>query len=201
MLCRSFLWKALGLGGLLASSLLPGAAQAEGAFVLSTTDGLALHLDPADPTRQWITVDGKPLASERGPAGFSVLDLAAMESLAGVRVDDLVPFSGTLSREGGRVVQRAGLPELGLALEASYEATADYIQVKGAIYDTTGRDRAVVLAYSLPFAALGGTWWEDIRNSQTVELGRVYRGNRVPFMNFCSSRPLAASAGTQGELA
>jgi len=184
MLCRSFLWKALALGGLLASLLLPGAAQAEGAFALSTADGLVLHLDPADPTRQWITLDGKPLASERSPAGFSALDVAAVESLAGVRVDGLVPFAGTLSREGGRVVQRAELPELGLALEAAYEATADYIQVRGTVYDTTGSDRAIVLAYSLPFAALGGTWWEDVRNFQTVEPGRVYRGNRVPFMNF-----------------
>jgi len=172
--CSLLPWKALALSSLLVAMLLtPGMGQAGQPFVLSTANGLALHLDPADPTRQWITVDGKLLASERGPAGFSVLDLAAVESLAGVRVDDLVPFAGTLAREGEGVVQRAELPEQGLALKASYEATTDYIQVKGTVYDTTGRDRAVVLAYSLPFVALGDAWWEDIRNFQTVEPGRL----------------------------
>jgi len=186
---RGFLlsWKALALGCLLMALLFAsgmGHGQAGQTLVLSTTNGLVLHLDPADSTRQWVAIDGMPLAPETDPAGFSVLDLATVENLTEVRIDDLVLFAGTLAREGEHIVQRAELPELGLALEASYEATADYIQVRGTVCDTTGSDRAIVLAYSLPFAALGGTWWEDVRNFQTVEPGRVYRGNRVPFMNF-----------------
>ncbi|AMV39983.1 hypothetical protein [Planctomyces sp. SH-PL62] len=112
--------------------------------------------------------DGTPVVP-KGPAreGFQVRDVA-------VDGDYL------------HIAKRA----IGLELDArrSDEGGAAFLDV--ALRETTGRDRAVTLVYTVPVPAEGARWLEDPRRSSAVEPGREY----------VKSSPWPYRAGSNGRL-
>jgi hypothetical protein len=136
-----------------------------------------MELRQARPEAGAVLFDGLAVAPQ-GPAveGFQVRDVAA----------------------GGDFVhlQREAL---GLQLE-SKQTTQDGATFRDVMLtDTTGKDRAVTLLYSVPVEAAGLSWLEDPRRSEAVEAGREY----MTFSRFdagangrLSRYPFAAVAGS-----
>ncbi len=112
---------------------------------LSTRDGLKLTLH--DNTITSLQLDGKELSAS-SPSGFLVRDFAADS--------DVYAFTGGACKE------------LGLNLEASFNAAKDHLAVEGRVTDTTSRDRAVTLLFALPLEATGWQWGDDARRSRPI---------------------------------
>ena len=112
---------------------------------LSTRDGLNLTM--RDNTITSLQVGGKELGVP-SPSGFLVRDFAADS--------DVYAFT-----EGA-------CKDLGLRLEASFDAAKDHLAIAGSVTDTTGRDRAVTLLFALPLDATGWQWGDDVRQSRLI---------------------------------
>ncbi|MEW6360332.1 MAG: NEW3 domain-containing protein [Planctomycetota bacterium] len=65
--------------------------------------------------------------------------------------------------------QRILCDDLGLALDMDYVFNPGRAEVTGRLRDTTGKDRAIIVKFTLPLDARGGTWWDDIRTSRKIE--------------------------------
>jgi len=111
----------------------------------ATGDGLRLTV--RDNTITSLQVNGNEFAAS-SPSGFLVRDFAADS--------DVYAFTGDACHE------------LGLKLEASYNAAKDHLAVEGRVTDTTGRDRAVTLLFALPLDATGWQWGDDARRSRPI---------------------------------
>jgi hypothetical protein len=111
----------------------------------ATGDGLRLTV--RDNTITSLQVNGNEFAAP-SPSGFLVRDFAADS--------DVYAFTGDACHE------------LGLKLEASYNAAKDHLTVEGRVTDTTGRDRAVTLLFALPLDATGWQWGDDARRSRPI---------------------------------
>lgn len=96
--------------------------------------------------------DGVPVETV-GPAkeGFQVRDVAAESDFVAIE------------REA-----------LDLALDCRTQERGDATFFDVTLSDTSGRDRAVTLAYAVPFAAEGGRWLRDPRHSVPVVESREY---------------------------
>jgi hypothetical protein len=112
---------------------------------LSTRDGLSLTI--RDNTITSLQVDGKELGAP-SPSGFLVRDFAADS--------DVFAFTGGACKD------------LGLSLEASFNAAKDHLAIAGSVTDTTGRDRAITLLFALPLDAKGWRWGDDVRQSRLI---------------------------------
>ncbi len=100
--------------------------------------------------------DGVAVApSGAAKEGFAVRDVAANS--------DFVQFE---SGAKGRV--------LGLELDSRKEQTGDATLVDVTISDTTGKDRAVTLVYSIPIPPEKCSWLQDARRSVAVQAGQEY---------------------------
>ncbi len=143
-------------------------------YEVSTQDGLTLYIDKGDPSIQYITIDDFPVSKEKQPAGFMLLDIEK-ENLSNVSIADFSPFKGQIKMENDIVVQEA--KQFDFYLKAFYIAYPNYIKIEGELTNLVDRERAIVLAYSLPFDAINGIWWDDIRNYKIIEEKKVYRGN------------------------
>lgn len=95
--------------------------------------------------------------------------------------DDYLPgqelVSGQMHRDGDTL--RFEGRKRGIDVRATYQATADHIRIRCQLQDTTGRDRAISVAFRLPIDALGWTWHDDIHNSQRIEDGVRYGAARL----------------------
>ena len=111
----------------------------------STSDGLKLTL--RDNTITSLQLDGKEL-SDPSPSGFLVRDFAADS--------DVYAFAGGVCKE------------LGLSVQATFNAAKDHLAIEGRVTDTTGRDRAVTLLFALPLDATGWQWGDDVRRSSLI---------------------------------
>lgn len=120
--------------------------------------------------------DGVPVVSRSTPAqGFQVRDAAAG--------GDFV------------VIDRAAL---GLTLETATETRDGVTHVTATLRDTTGKDRAVTLVYTVPVSPAGLRWLDDPRHATPVTAGREYvsAGRFQAGSNGRLSRyPFAAVAG------
>jgi hypothetical protein len=112
---------------------------------LSTRNGLKLTL--RDNAITSLRLDGKELGGSC-PSGFLVRDFAADS--------DVYAFTGGACKE------------LGLNLQASFNAAKDHLAIEGRVTDTTGRDRAVTLLLALPLDATGWHWGDDARRSRLI---------------------------------
>ncbi len=155
---------------------LPSFSLISNEYSLSTEDGVVLHINELDPSIQWITIDGVKLSKESSPAGFSILDAQGIVNLSDIRISNFHEFKGTVRKEGDSIVQEADA--LGLHLDTVYISHRDYIEIKGSVTSTRDqRERAIILAYSLPVDAIDGVWWRDIRYYEVIKEDKVYRGN------------------------
>jgi hypothetical protein len=142
----AFLWQG--------ASVTPGADRSlEGTKSISATkDGLSMESVGNVVTHlKW---DGQtlaqpnPAAKAASPYGFLARDVAADSDVHG--------FSRGQSRE------------LGLRLESRILARSNCVEISGRVADTTGKDRAITLAFALPLDATGWRWWDDMRRSRVI---------------------------------
>lgn len=121
-----------------------------------TADGLAVGMDASTGSVVSVRLDGLEVGARGWPAGFFIRDVAADS--------DFLAFSD------------GGAQSIGLQLSASVRGRGNCIDVSGSVKDTTGRDRAVTLYFSLPVDLTGGLWWNNIRTSTPIAVGREYSG-------------------------
>ncbi len=90
-----------------------------------------------------------------------------------------VPLSGNVVPNESGHTFTARQPDSGLAVTATYRALASCIRIDGEVIDTTGRDRAVGVRFSLPWDATGWTWHHDTEEHEVIGavpvLRRTYR--------------------------
>ncbi len=126
--------------------------------------------------------DGQPVAKTRKSAdGFQIRDVAADSDF--VRID------------------RQAL-DLTLDCQQTKQADATFFDVT--LSDTSGKDRAVTLVYSVPFKGRTLQWFEDPRRSVPVEPGREYikaTSVNVGSHGYLSQYPLGAVADTRRGMA
>lgn len=81
--------------------------------------------------------------------------------------------SGFVARDaagGGpwRPVARSAVSDLGLAVDARWEAAADHVSFEGEVRDLTRTDRAIGLSFLVPVDARGWSWGDDARRSRPI---------------------------------
>jgi len=124
------------------------------AVSVATTDGLSLRMDSAVGSVVSLKSDGTELCQRGWPSGFFVRDVAAGS--------DMLSF------------QDGGAESIGLRLDASVKQRQHCVEISGVLKDTKRRDRAVTLYFSLPLDAVGGYWWDYLRQCRTIQAGVEY---------------------------
>ncbi len=144
----------------LASLLIVAAMEVlAGATPIATgRHGLSLVLDASGRVAR-VDVAGRALPL-RAPAGFAVTDVRTGRTHA------------PAMRPAGPHAWQGEAGDVRCRLR--YSAGERAIRVDLDVEDTTGRGRALVAAFSLPFAAAGWTWWEGLRTSYTIAPGGEY---------------------------
>jgi hypothetical protein len=105
--------------------------------------------------------------SEGRAGGFYLRDVAADS--------DFRQPLGRVTRVGDDAHFRGEDREVGLAIEAEYQAKPDHLAVKGKAIDFTGRDRAVTVYFALPLDARGWRWGDTLRSDELVTADRDYQ--------------------------
>jgi hypothetical protein len=93
------------------------------------------------------------------PSGFLARDVAA--------ASDIFGFDGL----------QGDCPDLKLSLRTEYQVTTNCIRFRGHVSDTSRRDRAVTLYFSIPVDALGWQWGDDIRRERAIDGTAALRNN------------------------
>ncbi len=131
-----------------------------------------------------VLFDGVPVVS-RGPAveGFQARDVAVGSDFVGIASE-----------------------AIGLRLDVSQRQQGEATFFDVSVRDTTGKDRAVTLLYTIPVPPAGVRWLDDPRRSSAVEAGREYvhaASFRAGANGRLSTYPLGAlaQAGDRGGLA
>jgi hypothetical protein len=123
------------------------------------------------------------LRGHSGKALFRNPELRVLKPPAGACLFDGVPVSLPDSMVEGFQVRdvpadsdfvRFERRAMGLELECSQEQTGRATFFDVTVSDTTGKDRAVTLVYSIPVPAENSLWLQDPRRSLTVEANREY---------------------------
>jgi hypothetical protein len=123
------------------------------------------------------------LRGHTGKASFRNPELRVLKPPAGACLFDAVPVSLPDSTiEGFQVRDVAADSDfvrlkhhaMGLELECNQEQNGRATFFDVTISDTTGKDRAVTLVYSIPVPAENSLWLQDPRRSLTVEANREY---------------------------
>jgi len=141
------------------------ATASPAATAVSSGDGLTLRLTQAGGIGA-VEADGRVVGGESGAiSGLLVRDVAKGGPPAMV--------GGTLTDDEGGVNQTAEIEALGLAVEATYSALGDRIEIAGKVRDLRGEDRAVTLYFALPLDQGPWTWWDNVARgrSEAPKLG------------------------------
>lgn len=126
---------------------------------VEAADGLSLTIDEAGAIGE-VRLDGDRIAKPEGrPTGLLARDVAA-----GGRP---VPLGGRVTASGGAIRQVGGDDRLGLAVDATYRADGDRIEVAGVLRDTRGEDRAVTLYLAIPVGQADWRWWDGAAKSRS----------------------------------
>ena len=148
------------------------------------------------------------LRRHAGKASFKDPKLAVLKTPAGAALFDGVPVrlrgkpaERFLARDvaaGSDFVAFEGGKTIGLTLRLNESAGRGHTSIAATLADTTGRDRAVTLVYTVPFAAGGARWLIDPRRgvpvTPTQEYLRALRAGSVGANGLMSRYPLAAVA-------
>ncbi len=148
--------------------------KGEPAASVRTRDGLELSLGSAGEVCRVACRAGlMGAASPAAPAGLLVRDAAAGTPPALV--------GGRVFVDGQKVRQVADVPELGLAVEATYASRGEYLEIRGKVTDKQARGRALTVYVALPLRAGPWRWWDSVSkfrraSEATNELSYVERG-------------------------
>lgn len=74
-----------------------------------------------------------------------------------------------------RVYQEFRIEESGLSGVVTYQPDGASVEIRCHVRSDRRKDRAVSAYFAIPFDAIGGTWFDDVRRSRTIEPGRIYR--------------------------
>ena len=124
---------------------------------VKTSDGLTLSMDSPTGRIVSLKLNGEEICQRGWPSGFFARDVAADS--------DMLSFAD------------GGAQSIGLHLTAAVKQQGHCIEISGILRDTKKRDRAVTLYFSLPVNAIGGQWWDHIRQSRPIETGIEYRNH------------------------
>ena len=122
--------------------------------------------------------------------------------IAEVVEQEYQPVAGNLERKAQGVAFRGSLPSIGLGLEAAMKADAECVRIDGVVQDTTGRDRAIGVRFSLPLDLAGWTWHLDSEEHETISTPKAYRYTYEckSGIGECSVYPWSALSGPRGGL-
>jgi len=129
----------------------------------------------------------------QSPTGLMVRDVTLS--------DPPVMVGGTVSTSGPRerdVRQAAKLDKLGLAVDATYHDTGQYLEVTGKVADLRGEDRAVTVYLALPtLNDPPWQWWDSAAAARTEagpegEMSYLERGMQFGLNGAHSKYPLGA---------
>ncbi|MFD0713365.1 hypothetical protein [Paenibacillus sp. GCM10027626] len=138
---------------------------------MQTQDGLEVGLGSRGVAS--LKLQGTELAVPGVSSGFLVRDFAADS--------DVYAFQGDTNMQTGAF--NGTVADLGLGIEADFEALSAGIKVSGRLTDLRSSDRAVTLTFALPVDAEGWQWGDYIRGSRTIATGQaggVYTNSQVP---------------------
>ncbi len=112
------------------------------------------------------------------------------------------PVEGAARKAGDHLEFEGALPQAGLQLRATLKGDRECLRVDGVVSDTTGRDRAVGVAFRLPLDLTGWTWYNDAEEHATIEAGGIYRHTYdcESGIGLCSIYPWSALSGPQAGL-
>jgi len=167
-------------------------ASAQGGGVVGSGKGLRLTLDGSGALRR-VEQDGKTLGDAgRSPSGLMVRDVTL--------TDPPVMVGGTVTKAGPKgqdAHQSAKLDQLGLAVDATYRDTGQYLEVTGKVADLRGADRAVTVYLALPVGAGDWQWWDSAATARTDagaigEFSAVEQGVQYGLNGMHSKYPLGA---------
>ena len=163
-------------------------AAAKRSATIKSGDGYALTFDLGT---------GEVIGDGNRRGGFMLRDYAAQSDFR----RPLCP----MKRKGNGFTWEGRDEKLDLALKAEYASAPDHISIKGEVRDLIGRDRAVTVYFALPVDAVGWTWGQDIRRSQTIQAGETYSDTvgvgGVGANRNASKFPLAALSGPKDAVA
>ncbi len=127
---------------------------------LVTDDGLELEIGRNGGVYR-VRVNGR-LAGRAGrlPTGLLVRDVAAG--------GPPVQVGGSIARRDNAVLQSATLPDMGLAVNATYRSRGKYLEIAGKVADLRGEDRAITVYFALPLRAGSWQWWDSVSRSRTA---------------------------------
>jgi len=126
---------------------------------VATGDGMSIGISPSGAISE-IALDGATAANADGHlTGLLVRDVAAGSAPT--------PVGGRVSVDGAAVQQVGEVEPLALAVEATYEAKGDTIEVSGVLRDLRNEDRAVTLYLALPVGDADWRWWDGMSRSRT----------------------------------
>ncbi len=147
-------------------TLTPPAASAAPDLAVRTEDGLELRFAPnGDVVGVWVDEAAVPTRGLVG--GVFVSEVGPDSPSPATRVPTRA------ARDGAAVVLVGEDAAKGYRVRVRWEARGKQLALSGEIEDTTRRDRCLRVAYRLPVAAVGGTWWNDIQDATLItEQGR-----------------------------
>ena len=137
--------------------LIPTEKEKEGEIQMMevfTQDGLSMQYDQKRGLIASIEVDSRELVYKDTVSGFLARDVG--------EESDFYAF------------QNGACAELNLKLKAEINSSANHIQIKGKVIDTTGENRAITLVFALPIDAVSWTWHDDMRHQWEIEPGGEY---------------------------
>ncbi len=123
-------------------------------LLIRTNDDLSISYNLKHGLIETIKIDDKELTHNNMPSGFIVRDVYANS--------DFYTFKDNICQE------------LGLSLDVNIGSSGQYIFVEGKVSDTTGNDRAITLAFTLPIEAIGWKWHDDLRHYRIIEKDMEY---------------------------
>lgn len=121
-------------------------AGTQNVLAVRSGDGLAMHMQNGRISSLKI---GRAEMAVDAPSGFLARDVAADSDFY-------------------QVAPGGSCPELGLNLQANFQASSNCISVQGSVSNTRGGDRAIMLVFALPIDATGWHWGDDIRHERTI---------------------------------
>ncbi|MFC7626022.1 hypothetical protein [Microlunatus sp. GCM10028923] len=132
---------------------------------------------PGGATSVTFDQDGRLVAMVTNEAEIPVGD-----ALSGLVIEDrkakrAYGAKGTVVKKGDALVHESVLKGGGLSVSAEYRfVSPETLEVSGRVRDTSGKDRAVNVVFTVPLATDSASWQSSINDSEVVKLRHEGRG-------------------------
>ena len=153
----------------LAVGLADAASLSAEKMTVGTQDGLSLKVSSSGELDR-LSAGGRDLLP-KDLAQFYLVDVCDV-----TKGDEFVPAKGKAVVEAGEtaIVAEAELDRLSLRVAARYEAVGELVTVKLSVHDLSGKDRGLLVRFSLPIQADGWRWWDDLETGRIIGSSGIY---------------------------